>query len=70
VRVFGFNKYADIYFDAITIVCLIVFSFEIICSSLSKPGYVNSFFFYLDVISTISLLLDIGIFSEAVGLSS
>lgn len=53
------TKSADIVFDVITIIILIVFSIEIFLSTISKPGYVLSFFFWLDVISTISLLIDI-----------
>lgn len=46
-----------------------MFSIEIILSVLVKEGYFLSFFFWLDTISTISLLLDINMFNEAVGLS-
>lgn len=46
-----------------------MFSIEIILSVLTKEGYFLSFFFWLDTISTISLLLDINMFNEAVGLS-
>ena len=39
---------------------MFAFTFEIIFSSIAKPKYFNGFFFWLDVISTLSLLLDIG----------
>lgn len=53
------NRSADIVFDVITIFALIVFTIEIILNMISKPGYPWSFFFWLDFISTISLIIDI-----------
>ncbi|CAK69742.1 unnamed protein product (macronuclear) [Paramecium tetraurelia] len=69
VRVAAFRLSADIVFDALNITCLIMFSTEIILSVIVKEGYFLSFFFWLDTISTISLLLDISLFNQAVGLS-
>lgn len=76
IRVAGFRQSADIVFDGLNISCLvtsvntkIIFSIEILLTVLSKEGYFLSFFFWLDVISTISLLLDINMFNEAVGLT-
>lgn len=37
-------------------------------SVIAKPGYLWSFFFWLDFVSTVSLLLDIQMFTVAVGL--
>merc|ERR1712113_949579 len=53
------NKTADDFFDVVTVVCILVFSVEIILSSLGKEDYFGSFFFYLDAISTVTLMLDI-----------
>jgi len=39
---------------------MIAFSLEIFIASLCKNDYFNGFFFWLDVVSTFSLLLDIG----------
>ena len=39
--------------------CIGFFTIEILLPSISKPNYFNSFFFYLDVLATMSLLLDI-----------
>lgn len=58
------NKEADIVFDAISILCLIMFSIDILLSVICRPGYLFSFFFWLDVISTISLILDIQLISN------
>ena len=38
---------------------MMFFSFEVIASAKFKKGYWLSFFFWLDLISTISLLFDI-----------
>ena len=52
-------KESDIVFNIISIVCLIVFSLEIIISIIVKPTYYLSFFFFLDIISTFSIFLDL-----------
>ncbi len=43
-----------------------LFSVELLLSSISKLNYFNGFFFWLDFISTLSLLLDIGWFTNAI----
>lgn len=39
---------------------------EILLSCYAKTDYLNSFYFYLDVISTVTLLLDVGWISESI----
>lgn len=39
--------------------CIAYFTVEIVLTSVCKPNYFLSFFFYLDVLATASLLLDI-----------
>lgn len=51
---------ADPWFDYIVILMLVVFTFEVVISCLGKDDYFMSFFFTLDVISTGTLLLDLG----------
>ncbi len=46
-------------FDILNIISLIFFTLEIILSTLSKPGYQFSFFFWLDIVSSASIILDI-----------
>jgi class 3 adenylate cyclase len=53
-------------FYIMTSVCLGLFSLEIILSSFAKPKYFLRFFFWLDLLSTLSLLLDIGWVSNAI----
>lgn len=60
LRVMFIPMSADDVFYVITAVCLILFLIEIFVSCIGKPGYFNSFFFWLDIVSTLSLIFDIG----------
>jgi len=60
------NQPADFFFDMMTVICIVVFSFEIVLSCMAKPDYVGGFFFNLDVISTITLVLDITTVNDAI----
>ena len=55
-----FSIKADDVFYGMTATCFALFSLELILASWAKADYRWSFFFYLDLISTISLLPDIG----------
>lgn len=59
MRVIATTKSADIYFDVITISSMAVFLLEMLLGMLSKISYTCSFYFWLDLISTVSLVLDI-----------
>lgn len=50
----------DSLFYALAFVALVLFAIEIILSSLSKKDYIWSFYFWLDLVGTISLVSDIG----------
>jgi len=50
---------ADTFFNIATIVALLLFSFELVASCIGKDDYFLSFFFWLDLIATASLLMDI-----------
>ncbi|EGR28003.1 hypothetical protein IMG5_185050 [Ichthyophthirius multifiliis] len=60
IRVFITDKEKDEIFWILYIISIIIFSTEIILASICQKNYFNSFFFYLDTVATISLLLDIG----------
>jgi hypothetical protein len=60
IRVLLIPKVADDAFFTITTILLLIFVFEIMLSSIVKPGYVCSFFFWLDVLATGSMIFDIG----------
>lgn len=60
LRVLLFPKEADPVFYAITLFGMICFTIEIILASYAKEDYLLSFFFWLDIISTLSMVPDIG----------
>ena len=60
IRLLVLPKSADDILDALTLLCLLLFGAELIISVYVKEGYKGSFFFWLDVLSTLSLVLDIG----------
>lgn len=64
LRLISTNKPADGAFDVVTIVCFTVFFIEILLSCIGKRDYLFGFFFWLDVVSTFSLGLDISLVSE------
>jgi hypothetical protein len=57
------NRYADTYFDVFTSISFLSFVAEIVMAVLAKEDYIFGFFFWLDAISTISLILDIQVIS-------
>ena len=59
IRLAFFEKNVDPTFYNLTLICLIGFTLEITLNCLCQDQYFNSFYFYLDVISTISLIADI-----------
>jgi hypothetical protein len=60
IRILAFDKKYDDIFYGITAFAVIMFSIEIIISSYAKPDYPLHFFFYLDIISTLSMIPDCG----------
>jgi hypothetical protein len=54
----------DFPFDIADCILFTIFSMEILLGAISKKDYVGSFFFWLDVISTLSLLQDISFILE------
>ena len=46
-------------FNYITITTMVVFGVEVIINTLGKQGYLFGFFFFLDVLSTVTLVLDL-----------
>jgi len=52
-------KGADPYFNVLTCIVLSCFAFEVILSSIAIPDYFLSLYFWLDLISTITMLSDI-----------
>mmetsp|Transcript_21770 Transcript_21770/g.44834 ORF Transcript_21770/g.44834 Transcript_21770/m.44834 type:complete len:428 (+) Transcript_21770:36-1319(+) len=50
---------ADPVFDGLTLFCIVVFVLEIVLCMFAKDDYILSFFFFLDIISTITLVIDL-----------
>ena len=70
IRIIAASKSDDVKFDIFNIVLIILFSIEIFLSSLVIDNYFLSFFFWLDFISSISLLFDISMFTDIIYASS
>jgi Ion transport protein len=60
VRVLAFEPDADSGFYGITSFCMAAFLIEIFLAALVKEDYFLTFFFWLDLVSTISMIPDIG----------
>lgn len=60
IRILFFPKSADDVFYGITLIGMICFAIEIILASFAKEDYIFSFFFYLDIVSTLSMIPDCG----------
>jgi len=59
------EKPNDGIFDSVTITSMVIFSIEIIACSFGKAGYLFGFFFWLDILSTITLVFDITTVAES-----
>lgn len=57
-------KEDDVIFHVLAGVAMVFFLFEFGASCMVHPGYIGSFFFYLDFIATASLIMDLGITSS------
>ncbi len=58
----------DDYFYMMTFVSMIFFALELVLASISKENYFLGFYFWLDLVATVSLITDIGwIWNEIMG---
>lgn len=60
IRTIAFDTTKDDICYGITCFCFASFAIEIFFASMAKEGYFLSFFFWLDVVSTLSMIPDIG----------
>lgn len=51
---------SDDAFYSMTCISFAFFIFEIIFASIVAPGYLFSFFFWLDILATVSMVFDVG----------
>ncbi len=49
----------DALFDAVSLAALALFVAELGLASCALPGYCNSYYFYLDIISALSIIIDL-----------
>ena len=56
----GFSKTADDTFNGLTTAAFFFFTLEILLACISKDDYFLGFYFWLDIVSTVSLITDIG----------
>eukprot|EP00929_Paragymnodinium_shiwhaense_P045547 TRINITY_DN2325_c0_g5_i1.p1 TRINITY_DN2325_c0_g5~~TRINITY_DN2325_c0_g5_i1.p1 ORF type:complete len:972 (+),score=319.49 TRINITY_DN2325_c0_g5_i1:142-3057(+) len=59
LRILFTSQPADIYFDLLVVLMILVFSVEVVLSVLGKADYYMSFFYWLDIVSTVTLVLDL-----------
>lgn len=58
-RIIIFQSYADIGFDIVTIICMVLFGVELVIYVVVDKNYLFSFFFFADLITTTFLIFDI-----------
>jgi len=66
IRTIFIGKDKDDIFFGITLLCFVIFMIEIIVGATCRRVYFLTFFFWLDLISTLSMLPDIGWFWDIV----
>ena len=71
VKTLGFDKSSDDAFSSLVVICLLLFALELLLSYSYKPNYKWSFYFWLDLVATLSLITDIGwIWDSLIGVSN
>ncbi|CAG9322320.1 unnamed protein product [Blepharisma stoltei] len=60
IRLIATSKSTDDIFFSFVTICMVFFTFDIIISSIIIDRYFLSFFFWLDIVLTASLIMDIG----------
>lgn len=63
IRILTAPKEADEAFWIVNIIAMCLFGIELILQSFAIPGYFFGFFFWLDLVATVSLIFDIGYFN-------
>lgn len=59
LKIIFMDRDADLIIGFFGVACIIIFTIEIVLSSVGKDDYFWGFFFWLDVLSTASLILDL-----------
>lgn len=61
-----FSKTVDDTFDILSLIVMAIFTIEIVISTIVQEGYLFSFFFFLDIISTISIIFDVNFITDSI----
>ena len=67
MRLAATSKEYDIYFTVFLMISLFLFSMEILASSVAIDDYKYSFYFYLDIVATLSIISDVQFLLDFVG---
>ena len=67
-RLWFTTKRSDLFLDAALIFCLFAFTLEILVNSCVVDEFKYSFFFWLDIIATLSICVDVSIMFDALAL--
>lgn len=59
IRILATDQNGDKYFYVFVLICFFFFLIEILLLIIVRPGYICSFFFWMDFISTISIVMEI-----------
>ena len=65
-RLWFTTKKADVFIDAALIFSLIAFTVEILVNSCVVDDFKYSFFFWLDIIATVSICVDVNVISNMI----
>lgn len=60
------TKKADVFIDGALLLSLLAFTVEILVNSCVVDGFKYSFFFWLDIVATVSICVDVKILSDSV----
>ena len=68
IRLWFTTKRADMWIDAALIFSLVAFTVEILVNSCVVDDFKYSFFFWLDIIATVSICVDVLVLWNAIGI--
>ena len=56
---------ADLTCDWVTLICILLYTIELVLASIAIDGYFFSFFFWLDLVAALSMIPDVGFLVSA-----
>ena len=65
IRILFLPPSADLTCDWVTLICIILFTIELILGCIAIEGYFFSFFFWLDLVAAVSMIPDVGFLVSA-----